>query len=158
MRDIRNNVSPRFIKLCTGRQQGVPLRSTKYGRRNQRIETSVVEFSYRCVNSSLEELMKIKVNYSFWVKECLDNKISKNRNVFKPHNRFRDSHLNAASRKSRKFNHPLWQTEEHFRTENFYKLRCLAAVLTHESRIAKELLVSLNFDVVIWKPKNVKTP
>ena len=28
-------------------------------------ETSVVEFSYRCVNSSLEELMKIKVNYSF---------------------------------------------------------------------------------------------
>ena len=70
MRDIRNNVSPRFIKLCTGRQQGVPLRSTKYRLRNQRTETSVVEFS-------------------------------------------------------------------------------LAAVLTHESRIAKELLVSLNFDVVI---------
>ena len=86
MRDIQSNVSPKFIKLCTGRQQGVPLRSTKYGRRNQRTETSVVEFSYRCVNSSLEELMKIKVNYSFWDKECLDSKISKNRNVFKPHN------------------------------------------------------------------------
>ena len=53
-----------------------------------------------CMNSSLEELMKIKVNYLFWDKECLDSKISKNRNVFKSHNRFRDSHLNAASRKS----------------------------------------------------------
>ena len=51
--------------------------------------------------------------------------------------------------KAWKFNHPLWQNEEHFRTDNFNKLRCLAAVLTHESRIAKELLVSLNFDVVI---------
>ena len=30
--------------------------------------------------------MKIKVNYLFWDKECLDSKISKNRNVFKPHN------------------------------------------------------------------------
>ena len=86
MRDIQNNVSPKFIKLCTGRQQGVPLRSTKYRRRNQRTEISVVEFSYRCVNSSLEELMKIKVNYLFWDKECLDSKISKNQNVFKPNN------------------------------------------------------------------------
>ena len=51
--------------------------------------------------------------------------------------------------KAWKFNHPLWQNEEHFRTENFYKLRCLAAVLTRESRIAKELVVSLNFGVVI---------
>ena len=52
--------------------------------------------------------------------------------------------------KAWKFNHKaLWQNEEHFRTDNFNKLRCLAAVLTHESRIAKELLVSLNFDVVI---------
>ena len=44
--------------------------------------------------------------------------------------------------KAWKFNRPLWQNEEHFRTENFYKL-CLAAVLTHESRIAEELVVSL---------------
>ena len=60
------------------------LRSTKYGRQNQRTETSVAEFSYRCVNSSLKELMKIKVNYLFWDKECLASKISRNRqgNVF----------------------------------------------------------------------------
>ena len=30
--------------------------------------------------------MKIKVNYLFWDKECLDSKISKNQNVFKPNN------------------------------------------------------------------------
>ena len=30
--------------------------------------------------------MKIKANYLFWDKECLDSKISKNRNIFKPHN------------------------------------------------------------------------
>ena len=51
--------------------------------------------------------------------------------------------------KAWKFNRPLGQNEKHFRTENFYKLRCLAAVLTHESRIAEELVVSLNFGVVI---------
>ena len=70
MRDIRNDVSPKFTKLCSGRQQGVPSRSTKYGRRNQR----------------------------------------------------RDGHLNATHAKAWKFNRPLWQNEEHFRTENFYKL------------------------------------
>ena len=51
--------------------------------------------------------------------------------------------------KAWRFNHLLWQNEEHFRTEDFYKLRCLAAVLTHESRIAEELVVSLDFGVVI---------
>ena len=40
--------------------------------------------------------------------------------------------------KAWKFNRPLWQNEEHFRTENVYELRCLAAVLTPESRIAEE--------------------
>ena len=57
--------------------------------------------------------------------------------------------------KAWKFNPPLWQNEEHFRTENFYKLRCLAAVLTHESRIAEESVVSLNFGVVIWKTEKI---
>ena len=57
--------------------------------------------------------------------------------------------------KAWKFNPPLWQNEEHFRTENFYILRCLAAVLTHESRIAEESVVSLNFGVVIWKTEKI---
>ena len=53
MRDIRKNVLPKFI-----RPVGVPLR--EYGRRKL-TQTSVFEFSYLCVDSSLEELVKIKV-------------------------------------------------------------------------------------------------
>ena len=37
-----------------------PFQGHKYGRRKT-TETSVFEFSYLCVNSSLEELIKIKV-------------------------------------------------------------------------------------------------
>ena len=97
MRDIRNNVSPKFTKLCSGRQQGVPSRSTKYGRRNQR----------------------------------------------------RDGHLNATSRKSLEIPLSSMSKRRTLSNRNFYKLRCLPAVLTHESRIAEELVVSLNFGVVI---------
>ena len=50
MRDIWNNVLPKFIKLGMEQKRG--------GRKPT--ETSVVEFSYLCVNSSLEELIKIK--------------------------------------------------------------------------------------------------
>ena len=89
----------------------------------------------------MRELMKIKVNYLFWDKECLDSKISKNRNVFKPHNRFRDGHLNAASRNSLEIPSPSMAKRRTLSNRNFYKLRCLAAVLTHESRIAEELVV-----------------
>ena len=59
-RDIRKNVLPKFIRFVWRRHGGVPLRGTKYGRRKP-TETSVFEFSYLCVNSSLEELIKIKV-------------------------------------------------------------------------------------------------
>ena len=57
MRDIRKNVLPKFIKqtpwLC-------PFQGHEYGRQKP-TETSVFEFSYLCVNSSLEELIKIEV-------------------------------------------------------------------------------------------------
>ena len=60
VRDIRKNVLPKFIKLCMETQCLCPFRGHKYGRRKP-TETSVFEFSYLCVNSSLEELIKIKV-------------------------------------------------------------------------------------------------
>ena len=59
MRDIRKNVLPKFIKLCTETPCLCPFQGHKYGRRKTR-ETSVFEFSYLCVNSSLKELTKIK--------------------------------------------------------------------------------------------------
>ena len=60
MRDIRKNVLPKFVKLCMETPCLCPFQGHKYGRRKP-TETSVFEFSYLCVNSSLEELIKIKV-------------------------------------------------------------------------------------------------
>ena len=60
MRDIRKNVLTKFIKLCMETPCLCPFQGHKYGRRKP-TETSVFEFSYLCVNSSLEELIKIKV-------------------------------------------------------------------------------------------------
>ena len=59
IRDIRKNVLPKLIRFVWRRMVGVPLRGTKYGRLKP-TETSVFEFSYLCVNSSLEELKKKK--------------------------------------------------------------------------------------------------
>ena len=71
MRHIRKNVLPKFIELCMETPYLCPFQGYRYGRRKP-IETFVFEFSYLCVNSSPEELIKIKD------KECLGSKISKN--------------------------------------------------------------------------------
>ena len=61
MRDIRKNVLPKFIRPCMETPCLCPFQGRKYiyGRR-ETTETSVFEFSYLCVNSLLEELIKIK--------------------------------------------------------------------------------------------------
>ena len=61
MGDIRKNVLPKFIKLCMKTPRLCAFQGHKYGRRKP-TETSVFEFSYLCVNSSREELTKIKKN------------------------------------------------------------------------------------------------
>ena len=60
MRDIQGNVLFRITKLCMETPCLCPFQGHKYGPRKP-IETSVFEFFYKCVNSSLEELIKIKV-------------------------------------------------------------------------------------------------
>ena len=60
MRDIRKNVLPKSIKLCM--ETPLAFQGHKYGRRKP-TETSVFEFSFLCVNSSLEELIQIKVRF-----------------------------------------------------------------------------------------------
>ena len=65
IRDIRKNVLPKLIRFVWRRMVGVPLRGTKYGRRKP-TETSVFEFSYLCVNSSLEELKKKRQGMFRW--------------------------------------------------------------------------------------------
>ena len=100
MRDLQKNVLPRIMKLCMEMSCLCPFQGHKYGHWKP-TETSVFEFSYYCVNSSLEELIKIKVILILlWNKECLDSKISKIGNVFNPHKSFPGRQLNAASRKS----------------------------------------------------------
>ena len=56
MRDIRENVLPKFLKLCMETPRLCPFPGPKYGRRKP-TETTVFEFSYLCVNSSLEKLI-----------------------------------------------------------------------------------------------------
>ena len=60
MRDIWKTVLHKFIKLCMETPCLSPFQGHKYGRRKP-TETSVFEVSYLLVNSSLEELIKIKV-------------------------------------------------------------------------------------------------
>ena len=60
MQDIRKNVLSKFIKLCMETLCLCPFQGYKYGRRKP-TETSVFDFSYLCVNSSLEELIMIRV-------------------------------------------------------------------------------------------------
>ena len=62
MRDTPKNVLPKFIKLCTCIETPClcPFQGHIYGRRKS-TETSVFEFSYLCMNSSPEELIKVKV-------------------------------------------------------------------------------------------------
>ena len=59
LRDIRENVLPKFIKLCMETPCLCSFQGHKYGRQKP-TETSVLEFSYLCLNSSLEELITIK--------------------------------------------------------------------------------------------------
>ena len=60
MRDSRKNVLPTFITFCIETPCWCPFEGHKYGQRKPS-EASVFEFPYQCVNSSLEELLKIKV-------------------------------------------------------------------------------------------------
>ena len=63
MRDIRENVLPKFISFVWSETPCLCLfQGRKYGRRKA-TETSVFEFSYLWVNSSLEELIKIKAMF-----------------------------------------------------------------------------------------------
>ena len=56
MRDIRKNVLPIFLRLCLETPCWHPFEGHKYGRRKL-TDTSVFEFFYLRVNSSLEELI-----------------------------------------------------------------------------------------------------
>ena len=59
MRDIRKKVLPKIIKRMESTPCLCPFQGHKNGRPKP-TETSVSEFSYLCMNSSLEELIKFK--------------------------------------------------------------------------------------------------
>ena len=61
MRDIRKNVLPQFIRLSIETPFWCPFEGHKYYGQRKPTETSAFEFSYLCVNFSLQELIKSKV-------------------------------------------------------------------------------------------------
>ena len=61
----------------------VPSEGYQHGGRKP-TETSAIEFCHESVNSSLEELINIKVILFYQHKDCLDSKIPPNKSLFKP--------------------------------------------------------------------------
>ena len=59
IRDIRRNVRPKFIEICTETPAGAHPEHQHGGRKPT--ETFVTEFCYKTVNLFLEELINIKV-------------------------------------------------------------------------------------------------
>ena len=83
-RAIRRSVSSKFIEIC--------MEGTNIAAGNQQ-KTSVTEFCYKSVNSSLE---KLKNNTFPYTRTRSDSQISRNKSLFNKFGR----HVNAASRKS----------------------------------------------------------
>ena len=100
MRDIRKNVLPKFIKLCMETPCLCPFQGHKYGRRKP-TETSVFEFSYLCVNFSLEELIKTKVIFFLRQGMFRQQNVQKSVMFFTHIRAFPSRQLNATSRKRR---------------------------------------------------------
>ena len=73
-----------------------PFEGHKYDGRKPK-KASVFEFSYKIVNTSLEEFIKIKVIFILRQGMAKSQKIG---NVFSTHKSFLGRQLNAASRKS----------------------------------------------------------
>ena len=72
---------PNVQSFVRRRHVGVPLRGTiKYGRQKS-TQTSAFEFSYKCVNSLLEELIKIKV--IFILRQLRNVKVAKSQKIVK---------------------------------------------------------------------------
>ena len=100
MRDIWKNVLPKFMNLCMETPCLSPFQGHKYGLRKP-TETPVFEFSYLCVNSSLEEIINVKVIFILRQGMSRKQNLQKSgRNFFNLQKSFPGRQLNAVSRKS----------------------------------------------------------
>ena len=119
MRDIRKNDLPKFIKLCMETPCWSPFQGHQYGRRIP-TATSVFEYSYQCVNSWLEELIKRKVIF------ILRQGMFRQQNL--PKSVMFLTHITALLAVSKmprhakawNFKRPLLQNEEPFGTKNLF--------------------------------------
>ena len=101
MRDIRKTFYPNFntvYKALYGDASLWPFQGHKYGRRKP-TETSDFEFSYLCMNYSLEELIKIKVIFSLRQGIFREQNLQKSVMFHNQHKSFPGRQLNDASRK-----------------------------------------------------------
>ena len=76
-----------------------PFEGHKYGRRKQK-DSPVFEFFYKSVNSSLKELIKIKVVFILKQEMLRQQNLKNMGNIFSLHEKLPGRHLNTASRKS----------------------------------------------------------
>ena len=116
MRDIRKNLLPKFIKLCMETPCLCPFQGHKNGRPKP-TETSVSEFSYLCMNSSLEELIKFKAIFILRQGMLRQQNLQKSV-MFSTHLRaFPAASQMARHAKARKFKRPVSQTKDPFEPE-----------------------------------------
>ena len=124
MRDIRKNVLSKFIKLCMETPCLCPFQGHKYGRRKP-TETSVFEFSYLHVNSSLEELIKIKA--IFILRQGMFRQQNLQKSVmFSTHLRaFPAASQMACHAKDQKFKRPVSQKQRTLLNQKFVCIKVL---------------------------------
>ena len=97
--DIRENVLPKFTKLCMETPCWCFFEGHQYGGRKP-TETSIFEFSFKGMNTSLSELVKIKVISILRQRIFRQQNLGKSVTFLNSHKSFPGRQLNAASRKS----------------------------------------------------------
>ena len=138
---------PNLQSFVWRRHVGSPLRGTNMTTVNKKTYLSL-SFFYKSVNSSLEELIKIKVILILKQEMLRQQNLKKIGNIFSLHESCPGRHLHAASRKRfGNSNVPISQNEETFRTEHLYTAisRKFVKKCTRQSRKALWVVLSSMF-------------
>ena len=117
---VRDTIK-KLTKLCMETPCWCPFEGHKYGRRKQK-DSSVFEFFYKSVNSSLEELTKIKVIFILKQEMLRQQNLKKKSVTLSAYMRAVQAAI-YMPRHPKSFGNssvPISQHEEHFRTEYLY--------------------------------------
>ena len=99
MEDMRRNVFPKFIEICTGRHVGAHLDGHQHGGCKP-TETSVTEFCYKSVNFFFGELKNVTIIVYSNTRTVQIAEFPEISHFLNQHLSFLTLHVNATSRKS----------------------------------------------------------